>query len=27
MGREIVMNKYTWDIQSKILENFIYSLE
>jgi len=22
-GREIILNKYTWDIQAKILENFI----
>src|ERR1035437_441254 len=27
MGREIILNKYTWDIQAKILEKFIYSLE
>src|ERR1035437_4302267 len=26
MGREIVLNKYTWDIQAKILENFIRTL-
>jgi glycosyltransferase involved in cell wall biosynthesis len=26
MGREIIMNKYTWDIQAKILENFIHTL-
>jgi glycosyltransferase involved in cell wall biosynthesis len=26
MGREIVLKKYTWDIQAKILENFIRNL-
>jgi glycosyltransferase involved in cell wall biosynthesis len=26
MGREIILKNYTWDIQAKILENFIHTL-